>query len=114
MTQQQKVAAALTRAGISNPAAWAAAGLEQPGITVTANSTVGNQSTATEEHSGGFEERPPTVLMKGVNNPAFFISWRSQRAVVQSIGWKSTAMIWGGPALILLSLYMLLAHFGWM
>ena len=52
--------------------------------------------------------------MQGANQPAFFISWRSQRAVVQSLGWKSTLMIWGGPAVALLSLYFLLAYFDWL
>src|SRR5207245_8667938 len=32
MTQQQKIAAALVKAGISNPAAWAAAGLGEPTV----------------------------------------------------------------------------------
>jgi hypothetical protein len=48
------------------------------------------------------------VLMKGKNNPTFLISWRSQRDLASSLGWKCTAMIWGGPALALLSLYVLL------
>jgi hypothetical protein len=52
-----------------------------------------------------FEQNPPIVLMKGKNNPAFLISWRSQREVAQSLGWKCTLMIWGGPALSLLCLY---------
>ena len=46
--------------------------------------------------------------MKGKNNPTFLISWRSQRDVARSLAWKCTAMIWGGPALALLSLYALL------
>jgi hypothetical protein len=56
---------------------------------------------------------PKTVLLQGENNRTFFISWRSQRELAQSLGTKSTLMIWGGPALALLSLYLLLAHFGW-
>jgi E3 Ubiquitin ligase len=52
--------------------------------------------------------------MKGENNRTFFISWRSQRDLAKSLGAKSSLMIWGGPALTLLSLYWLLAHFGWM
>jgi hypothetical protein len=56
----------------------------------------------------GFEQQPAGVLRKGKNNPTFLISWRSQREVAQSLGWKCTLMIWGGPALALLSLYVLL------
>jgi len=49
-------------------------------------------------------------LMKGSNDPAFFISWRSQREIVKSLGWKSSMMIWGGPALVLACVYFLIAH----
>jgi hypothetical protein len=37
MTQQQKIAAALVKAGISNPAAWAAAGLGGPTVQVNSD-----------------------------------------------------------------------------
>jgi hypothetical protein len=46
--------------------------------------------------------------MKGRNAPTFLISWRSQREVAKSLAWKCTLMIWGGPALALASLYLLL------
>ncbi len=98
MTQQQKVAAALMKAGITNPAAWAAAGV------APAQQSNGSTSDPTD----GFDPHPPVVLMKGKNNPTFLISWRSQRDVARSLGWKCTLMIWGGPALALLSLYGLL------
>jgi len=91
------VAAAFLKAGISSPAAWAAAR-----VTPTAGTT---PATPLE----GFDQHPPVVLMKGKNNPTFLISWRSQRDLARSLGWKCTLMIWGGPALALLSLYLLLA-----
>ena len=59
-----------------------------------------------------FDLHPPVVLMKGSHEPAFFISWRSERDVVASLGWKSSLMIWGGPALTLSCTYFLLARFG--
>ncbi|MFZ0298992.1 MAG: GIDE domain-containing protein [Candidatus Sulfotelmatobacter sp.] len=90
------VAAALQKAGISSPGAWAAAQ-----VTPTAGAT----SNATD----AFNSRPAVVLMKGKNNPTFLISWRSQRDLAGSLAWKCTLMIWGGPALALLSLYVLLA-----
>jgi E3 Ubiquitin ligase len=90
------VAAALQKAGISSPAAWAAAQ-----VNLTADAT----SNATD----GFDPRPAVVLMKGKNNPTFLISWRSQRDLARSLAWKCALMIWGGPALALLSLYLLLA-----
>ena len=46
--------------------------------------------------------------MKGINDKTFLISWRSQREVARSLGWKCTLMIWGGPVLALLSLYFFL------
>ena len=62
----------------------------------------------------GFDLQPKVVMMKGENNPGFLISWRSEREVVRSLGWKSAACIWGGPLLVLLSAYVLLAHCGWL
>lgn len=111
-TQQEKIAAALVKAGISNPAAWSVALHPHPTAAVQIQST-----TVVEQQTGetqDFDLHPPVVLMQGTNQPAFFISWRSQRAVVQSLGWKSTLMIWGGPAVALLSLYFLLAYFDWL
>jgi hypothetical protein len=99
MTQQQKVSAALLKAGILNPAAWAAAGVP----------SAASASPDPNAPLNNFELRPPVVLMKGKNNPTFLISWRSQRDLASSLGWKCTAMIWGGPALTLLGLYGLLA-----
>jgi hypothetical protein len=120
MTQQQKIAAALAKAGISNPAAWSAAGVGSSAIQVRDESSVlvdhsqdevkgvgGVASAALEPH--GFDARPPVVLMKGASNKTFMISWRSQQDVARSLGWKCTLMIWGGPALALLSLYVLLS-----
>ena len=96
MTQQQKVTAALLKAGISNPAAWTAAGV----------------ATAAPDSSAplaNFDPHPAVVMRKGKNNPTFLISWRSQRELANSLGWKCALMIWGGPALALVSLYGLLA-----
>jgi E3 Ubiquitin ligase len=105
--QQAKVAEALTKAGITNPAAWAAAGIQRPAPLAM---TGGGASAAAAPAPEQFDVHPLTVLMKGEHNPAFFISWRSQRDVVQSLGWKSALMIWGGPALTLLCVYILAAR----
>ena len=90
------VAAALQKAGITSPAAWAAAQVKPT-------------ADATSPSADGFDPRPAVVLMKGKNNPTFLISWRSQRDLARLLGWKCAAMIWGGPALALLSLYILLS-----
>jgi hypothetical protein len=103
MTQQQKISVALTKAGISNPAAWAAgvANATQPAIPSPS-------PTPSATPLEGFDSHPAVVIIKGKNNPTFMISWRSQRDVVRTLGWKCALMIWGGPALVLLSLYGLL------
>jgi hypothetical protein len=122
MTQQGKIAAALLKAGIRNPAAWSAAGIEDPAAamalaggsragTATSSLVAGASPAPAVEH---FDLRPKVILMKGENDPAFFISWRSQRDIVKSLGWKAIAYIWGGPALTLISLYILLAHWEWL
>jgi hypothetical protein len=117
LTQQQRIAAALTKAGISNPAAWDAAGLTPSAIAIESDPNVPQHSSASGTATqaplqpvapADFDPHPPVVLMKGKNNPTFLISWRSQRDLARSLGWKCTLMIWGGPALALLSLYALL------
>jgi hypothetical protein len=107
------------KAGISNPAAWAAAaavGGSTKGVQVIADPSA---STSVAGSSGfshdpgtaanGFDPHPPVVLMKRANNKTFLISWRSQREVARTLEWKSTLMIWGGPVLALLSLYVFLS-----
>ena len=98
-SQEQKVAGALLAAGISNPSAWAAAGvpLPQPHFA---------KPTAIDKSDP--DRFPPVVLMRGENTKTFLISWRSQQEIARSLGWKCTLMIWGGPVLALLSLYFFL------
>jgi hypothetical protein len=99
MTQQEKVAAALLKAGISNPAAWAAAGIAGVSASGTKVSASGVDS---------YDAHLATVIMKGRNQSTFLISWRSQGEIARSLGWKCALMIWGGPVLTVLSLYGLL------
>jgi hypothetical protein len=120
MSQQQRVAAALVKAGITNPAAWLVAGVKQqdaaqvkpyiPIGNLDSGVGLGSKENAFAGHSA-FDPHPPVVLMKGTHNSTFLISWRSQRDLVSSLGWKSALMIWGGPVLTLVCLYILLAHF---
>jgi hypothetical protein len=120
MSQQQRVAAALVKAGITNPAAWLVAGVKQqdaaqvkpyiPIGNLDSGVGLGSKENAFAGHSA-FDPHPPVVLMKGTHDSTFLISWRSQRDLVSSLGWKSALMIWGGPVLTLVCLYILLAHF---
>jgi hypothetical protein len=109
MSQQARISAALMKAGITNPAAWAVAGVERSGIALDTQPKT-DPAVAVEK----FDLNPKTVLMKGANDPAFFISWQSQRDVLKTLSWKSTLMIWGGPVLTLLCFYILAAEFGWL
>ena len=119
MTQQKKITAALLQAGIVNPAAWAAARLDDPTAQASGSAqavespsvpdeTDGNGANPGKADLSGFDPHPPVVLMKGTNSRTFLISWRSQQDVARSLGWKCTLMIWGGPTLALISLYLLI------
>jgi hypothetical protein len=112
MTQQGKIASALLKAGISNPAAWAVAGVDHAATNSVASSGSGS-ATAVCTAPEPFDLNPPVVLMKGTRHPEFIISWQSRRGVVRSLGWKSALMIWGGPLLTLVSASIISADFGW-
>ncbi len=108
MSQQQKIAAALMKSGVVNPAAWAASNPTNSAVDPNSNGSSYANTDAQPSPSEGFDPCPAVVLMRGKNNPTFMISWRSQRDLARSLAWKCTLMIWGGPALVLLSLYALL------
>src|SRR5206468_8904908 len=61
-----------------------------------------------------FDLNPKTVLMKGAHDPAFFISWHSQKDVVRALAWKSALMIWGGPLVTLVCVYILALQLDWL
>lgn len=118
MTQQQKIAAALAKSGSLTSLPWTsldekvsapAAGVPEikpsSGMVATEEKRVAADAT-------GFDLHPPVFLMKGANEPTFFISWRSQRDVVNSLNWKSALMIWGCPALVLVGVWGLIEYFG--
>jgi len=122
MTQQQKIAAALLKAGISSPAAWAVAqsrssivavGSDPNGTAYRSQPAIAHASPQATAAPDDFDANPPVVLMKGQNNPTFLISWRSQHDLARSLGWRCALMIWGGPALFLLCLYGLHALTHW-
>ena len=116
MSQQAKIAAALTRAGITQPEAWFAAGVPFETIAVEENAPPAPVSARNSAHDeaqpkpSDFNLTPPVVLMKGANNSTFVISFRSQQEFVGALAWKSAAMVWGGAAITLLGVYTLLLH----
>jgi hypothetical protein len=106
MTQQQKIAAALMKAGMHKLTVW---NTDTPVVTSTQYSAA-QPALAPEEQPPTaavhevFDLHPPVVLIKGTQQPAFFISWRSPRETVTPIGWKCALLLWGGPALTFASL----------
>jgi hypothetical protein len=117
MSQQAKIAAALTRAGITKPDAWSAAGVSYQSVAIEENAPPSPVSARDEARlpedqlkPSDFNLTPPVVLMKGANHPTFVISFRSQKEFFSALAWKSAAMVWGGAAIMLLGLYMLLAQ----
>ena len=111
--EKARITEALTKAGITSPSAWAAAGISQTQAAAVAASSAGSAAAAAPAPEQ-FDLHPPTVLMKGEHNSSFLISWQSQRDVVRSLGWKSTLMIWGGPVVTLACFYILALEFGWL
>ena len=57
-------------------------------------------------------DHPPVVLMKGSNNPTFFISTFSQQEVLGELKWKTPLYVFGGPVLTMFCLWNLFSRFG--
>ena len=114
-SQQSRIAAALTKAGITSPAAWNAAGVSPELKSAPQAREISVNSESSAEKLGldsSYDPNPPVVLMKGLQDPTFLISWRSQKEVVGTLGWTCAAMIWGGGALTLVGTYVLLQQWG--
>jgi hypothetical protein len=115
MSQQTKIAAALTRAGVTKPEAWSAAGVPYQSVAVEENAPpapVPAHDDEAQAKPSDFDLTPPVVLMKGSNHPTFVISFRSQKEFAHALGSKAAALalVWGGAAITLLGLYVLLAQ----
>jgi hypothetical protein len=121
MNQQQKIAAALVRAGITKPEAWTAAGVPYESVAVqdpiASDSSDPGESANSVSTSGGEKSLrstsetlsaaiPPLVLTKG-DDAVFVISNHSQAELASVVTWKSIAMILGGAILALLGSYVL-------
>jgi E3 Ubiquitin ligase len=116
MTQQSKIAAALVKAGIRNPNAWAAGGVLYPEV----GRAGAAEARASEFLASGKPDiqapkpqsethlAPALVLMKGAANAPFLISWRSHREHSAAYIQQAAVMLGGGAVLTLAGLYMLL------
>jgi hypothetical protein len=57
-----------------------------------------------------FDLHPSTAICKGQRGDPYTISCRSPKEVVESLAWKSTLYVWGGPVLGIACLYLLLHY----
>ena len=114
MTQQGRIAAALTKAGIRQSETWEAAGISsqeaenQPTPQIS-RFLVGGISHGKAESGQGLA---PLVLRKCESNPTLLVSWQSRREAIRSLRRKTLALVCGGGGLILASVYVLLSHLG--
>lgn len=115
MTQQSKIAAALTKAGLQNHHAWAGAGVPDPAASSARFpeiATPSNEKRQTQAKTppvySPFGLTPSTVLMKGAEDATFLISRRSQQELVRSLARKSTLLLSAATALTLFGLFVLL------
>jgi E3 Ubiquitin ligase len=113
MTQQEKIAAALLKAGITKPEAWAVAGLPCPDAPLfRKQEETGSASNAIFSPPQAPAPPPPDceslVLMKGEGDSRFVISYRSRQELSGPPAWESAAMALGGAVLSTFGTYVLL------
>jgi hypothetical protein len=104
-----RVVAAMKEARPSIPAGV----IRESARNATAAVAVLDSDATSKPGADEFDVHASSAISKGQRNEPFTISWRSQREVVESLAWKSTACIWGGPLLTVVCLYFLMIYFGW-
>ncbi|HXZ27282.1 MAG TPA: hypothetical protein VEG08_04695, partial [Terriglobales bacterium] len=67
---------------------------------------------ASGSNGGAWPDHDPTVVLKGTHNPAYFISWQSQKEVIKELSRRSILLIWGGPILTVVCVLYILGRFG--
>jgi hypothetical protein len=112
VTQQGRIAAALLKAGISNPASWSTTDDQSQG-TVVADPPAKNGSSLTSTLQA-LDLNAFKTLKQAAGHPALPIPAGEPHSAGPSFGWKPALMIWGGPVLTLACLYILAAHFAWL
>jgi hypothetical protein len=113
MSQQSRIAAALTKAGITNPSAWAVAGVPYPdSASSSATAVLAEEHGAPVENpdsNGGFDLKPPVVLMKGAGNRPFVLSSRSTRHPKSAPSWGAAILLGIGAAFTAVGFWSLLS-----
>jgi len=112
-TQQGKIAAALLKAGMSNPASWSTTGDQSESTVRVADPPAKNSSSSPcalpPLHVNIFKTLNQTAGDPSLRNPV-----SRTNSADPSSAWKPALLIWGGPILTLACLYILVAHFGWL
>jgi hypothetical protein len=91
------------------PRAWQQ--VASPAIRQAANVSLPDMPSGASS-SSAFDLNACVAIGKGDGGAPFTLSSESQRDLVRTLGWKSTACIWGGPALTVTCVYILLLTLG--
>jgi len=89
----------------------AALAFELPGMETARFNPPASASRSRSTKSGEFDLHPRVILTNGRTGDPYFISWRSQRDVVQALAGKTILYIWGGPILTLACVWVLVSRF---
>ena len=109
MSQQGKIAAALLRAGIPNPASWSQPG---EGSSVAVKVTDHQGKSASSPDSRPVPDLKATKILKASSDDSSLrIPPRSASTPHDP---KAGLMLWGGALLALSAIYLLAAHLGWL
>lgn len=106
MTQQGRIAAALSKAGVPSPATWSNEPV-QTAIRV-------DEPAASNPTSSASDTEVSRVLQQGASASAVRVAGLNQPTSHRASNWKPTLMIWGGPALTLACIYILASRLGWL
>jgi hypothetical protein len=114
ISQQSRIAAALMKAGIQNPNAWAAAGVPYPGAakaTAVLHEDAEPMPEKTCETTREFDPKPPLVMMKSTDKTPFVLSSHRIELPVRGSRWKGLLLVSVGGTLTLASFWIFLTKF---
>lgn len=108
MTQQGKIAAALLKAGIRNPVTLAD-NCVQTEVRLREETTPGSASAAQVSDAAVSRALQKSATAAEIPLPSLEV-----KAARTPSAWEANLMIWGGPALTLVCIYILAARLGWL
>jgi hypothetical protein len=109
LSQQGKIAAALLRAGISNPASWSTPPGGVP-VSVKTKNLQAREDRTTHPRQA-LDRKTSKVLKSSVDDRTLCISRRTR---VHTSNRQPAFMLWGGALLALASIYAITAQLGWL